>query len=177
MRRRTRVELLLRRAAAAEHSRVHSASSPSRHGQETDTECTVRLTAKAGVSVWSGRAMVRSTLSITHVRNAPPAYPAVERFELIDYKVRILDQGHGTDATVRVLIETTDGLSAWTTVGVGQNIIEARGRPSATPTSMASSMPTTPWCRSPATCRRSLWASEVSRLRRGSAGAPRGQHR
>jgi 2-isopropylmalate synthase len=24
-----------------------------------------------------------------------------------------------------VLIETTDGLSAWTTVGVGQNIIEA----------------------------------------------------
>jgi 2-isopropylmalate synthase len=39
--------------------------------------------------------------------------------------VRILDQGHGTDATVRVLIETTDGLSAWTTVGVGQNIVEA----------------------------------------------------
>ena len=39
--------------------------------------------------------------------------------------MRILDQGHGTDATVRVLIETTDGLSAWTTVGVGQNIVEA----------------------------------------------------
>ena len=60
------------------------------------------------------------------LRNAlRPAYLAVDRFELIDYKVRILDQGHGTDATVRVLIETTDGLSAWTTVGVGQNIIEA----------------------------------------------------
>ena len=45
------------------------------------------------------------------VRNALlPAYPAVEKFELIDYRVRILDQGHGTDATVRVLIETTDGL-------------------------------------------------------------------
>ena len=54
-----------------------------------------------------------------------PAYPAVEKFELIDYRVRILDQGHGTDATVRVLIETTDGYQAWTTVGVGQNIIEA----------------------------------------------------
>jgi 2-isopropylmalate synthase len=54
-----------------------------------------------------------------------PAYPAVEKFELIDYRVRILDQGHGTDATVRVLIETTDGYRAWTTVGVGQNIIEA----------------------------------------------------
>jgi 2-isopropylmalate synthase len=49
----------------------------------------------------------------------------VERFELTDYRVRILDQGHGTDATVRVLIQTTDGRRAWTTVGVGQNIIEA----------------------------------------------------
>ena len=49
----------------------------------------------------------------------------VEHFELIDYRVRILDQGHGTDATVRVLIQTTDGQRAWTTVGVGQNIIEA----------------------------------------------------
>ena len=49
----------------------------------------------------------------------------VEEFELIDYRVRILDQGHGTDATVRVLIQTTDGQRAWTTVGVGQNIIEA----------------------------------------------------
>jgi 2-isopropylmalate synthase len=39
--------------------------------------------------------------------------------------VRILDQGHGTDATVRVLISTTDTQRAWTTVGVGQNIIEA----------------------------------------------------
>jgi 2-isopropylmalate synthase len=60
------------------------------------------------------------------VRNAlTPAYPVVEKFELIDYRVRILEQGHGTDATVRVLIQTTDGLRAWTTVGVGQNIIEA----------------------------------------------------
>ncbi len=49
----------------------------------------------------------------------------VERFELIDYRVRILDQGHGTDATVRVLIQTSNGRRAWTTVGVGQNVIEA----------------------------------------------------
>jgi 2-isopropylmalate synthase len=98
----------------------------STHGQETDTECTVRLTAKGQSQrvVGEGNGPVNA---LDHaVRNALlPAYPAVERFELIDYKVRILDQGHGTDATVRVLIETTDGLSAWTTVGVGQNIIEA----------------------------------------------------
>jgi len=53
------------------------------------------------------------------------AYPEVAKFELIDYKVRILDQGHGTDAVTRVLIETSDGESSWVTVGVGANVIEA----------------------------------------------------
>jgi 2-isopropylmalate synthase len=53
------------------------------------------------------------------------AYPQVAAFELIDYRVRILDQGHGTDAVIRVLIETTDGEDSWTTVGVGHNIVEA----------------------------------------------------
>jgi 2-isopropylmalate synthase len=53
------------------------------------------------------------------------AYPEVAKFELIDYKVRILDQGHGTDAVTRVLIETSDGLSSWVTVGVGANVIQA----------------------------------------------------
>lgn len=38
-----------------------------------------------------------------------PFPPEVEEYELTDYRVRILDQGHGTDAIVRVLIDTTDG--------------------------------------------------------------------
>jgi 2-isopropylmalate synthase len=95
-------------------------------GQETDTECTVRLTAKDESQrvVGEGNGPVNA---LDHaVRNAlTPAYPQVAKFELIDYRVRILDQGHGTDATVRVLIQTTDGRRAWTTVGVGQNIVEA----------------------------------------------------
>lgn len=52
-------------------------------------------------------------------------YPQVVRFHLIDFRVRILDQGHGTDAVTRVLIETTDGKSSWVTVGVGANMIQA----------------------------------------------------
>jgi len=52
-------------------------------------------------------------------------YPEVEEFELIDFKVRILDQSHGTDAVTRVLIETSDGNRSWSTVGVGPNLIEA----------------------------------------------------
>ena len=93
---------------------------------QTDTECTVRLTAKGQSQrvVGEGNGPVNA---LDHaVRNALlPAYPVVDRFQLADYRVRILDQGHGTDATVRVLIQTTDGRRAWTTVGVGQNIVEA----------------------------------------------------
>jgi len=104
----------------------HPAPFPGPGGQATDTECTVRLTAKGQSQrvVGEGNGPVNA---LDHaVRNAlTPAYPVVEKFELIDYRVRILDQGHGTDATVRVLIQTTDGLRAWTTVGVGQNIVEA----------------------------------------------------
>ncbi|HWV79618.1 MAG TPA: citramalate synthase [Isoptericola sp.] len=52
-------------------------------------------------------------------------YPQMEKFELIDFKVRILDAQQGTDATTRVLVETTDGQHSWSTVGVGPNVIEA----------------------------------------------------
>jgi 2-isopropylmalate synthase len=52
-------------------------------------------------------------------------YPDVAQFRLTDFRVRILDQGRGTDSITRVLIETTDGKDSWVTVGVGANIIEA----------------------------------------------------
>ncbi|WP_019137798.1 citramalate synthase [Cellulomonas massiliensis] len=52
-------------------------------------------------------------------------YPELGSFELIDFKVRILDAMHGTDAVTRVLIETSDGQTAWSTVGVGPNLLEA----------------------------------------------------
>ncbi len=53
------------------------------------------------------------------------AYPEIAHLELIDYKVRILDAAHGTDAVTRVLIETSDGTTSWTTIGVAANILEA----------------------------------------------------
>ena len=51
-------------------------------------------------------------------------YPSVSQIRLIDYKVRVLD-GSGTDSRVRVLIESTDGVREWTTVGVSSDIMEA----------------------------------------------------
>ncbi|MNO49678.1 2-isopropylmalate synthase [compost metagenome] len=52
-------------------------------------------------------------------------YPQLKDVRLIDYKVRVLDAGSATEASVRVLIESTDGLEHWTTVGVSKDIIEA----------------------------------------------------
>ena len=55
-------------------------------------------------------------------------YPALGDVRLMDYKVRILpppEDGDGTDATTRVMIESGDSDTRWTTVGVSGNIINA----------------------------------------------------
>lgn len=57
-----------------------------------------------------------------------PRFPALASFQLVDYKVRILDGSDGTGATTRVLIETHDGRRRWSTVGASANIIEASWR-------------------------------------------------
>jgi 2-isopropylmalate synthase len=54
-----------------------------------------------------------------------PIYEAINAFQLADYKVRILDGGHGTAAITRVLIDTQNGTRRWSTVGASANIIEA----------------------------------------------------
>ena len=52
-------------------------------------------------------------------------YPQLRDVYLIDYKVRVLETDHATAARVRVIIESTDGRSIWTTVGVSADIIQA----------------------------------------------------
>ena len=52
-------------------------------------------------------------------------YPSLAAVKLSDYKVRILDGAGGTAASVRVLIESTDGVNIWRTVGSSTDVIEA----------------------------------------------------
>ncbi|MDP2037326.1 MAG: citramalate synthase [Ignavibacteria bacterium] len=52
-------------------------------------------------------------------------YPEIASIKLVDYKVRVLDEKEATAAKVRVLIESSDGETTWSTVGVSTNIIEA----------------------------------------------------
>jgi len=55
-------------------------------------------------------------------------YPQLANFHLSDYKVRILDSDHGTEAITRVLIDTRNSTTRWSTVGASTNIIEASWR-------------------------------------------------
>jgi 2-isopropylmalate synthase len=52
-------------------------------------------------------------------------HPQLGKFELVDYKVRILEGAHGTGAITRVLVRTSDGEREWDTVGVDENVIAA----------------------------------------------------
>jgi len=52
-------------------------------------------------------------------------YPQIDEVKLLDYKVRVLGTAEGTEAVVRVLIESGDGEDRWGTVGVSPNVIEA----------------------------------------------------
>ena len=90
------------------------------------SEAIVKLVALGQVQyfVGEGNGPVNA-LDMALRRALTPVYPAVAGYELTDYRVRILDGASGTEASVRVLIDTTNGERTWTTVGVGTNVIEA----------------------------------------------------
>src|SRR5262249_39577086 len=52
-------------------------------------------------------------------------FPEIHEVRLHDYKVRVLGSPEGTEAVVRVLIESGDEHERWSTVGVSHNVIEA----------------------------------------------------
>ena len=52
-------------------------------------------------------------------------HPHLRDIELVNYKVRILDETKGTGAITRVLIDASDGQRIWGTIGVSENLIAA----------------------------------------------------
>jgi 2-isopropylmalate synthase len=52
-------------------------------------------------------------------------YPHLNDIELINFKVRILDERKGTGAVTRVLLDAGDGIESWGSIGVSENVIEA----------------------------------------------------
>ena len=52
-------------------------------------------------------------------------HPHLRDIELVNFKVRILDERKGTGAVTRVLIDASDGQDVWGSIGVSENLIAA----------------------------------------------------
>ncbi len=123
-------ELLLRREAGAyeplfelEGFRV---TTEKRQGGRVETEATIKVEVDGEryVEVAEGNGPVNALDKA--LRAAIGArHPHLADIELTNYKVRILDEAHGTGAVTRVLLDSTDGRHEWGTIGVSENIIEA----------------------------------------------------
>jgi len=94
--------------------------------QKSDALATVKVTVgdRDILEVAEGNGPV-SALDAALRRALVNLFPEIKQFHLTDYKVRILDGNAGTSAKTRVLVESTNGLQRWTTVGVSENIIDA----------------------------------------------------
>ncbi|UDY22713.1 citramalate synthase [Nocardioides sp. Kera G14] len=104
-------------------------SDGSGNGEAARTEATVKIVAAGERYVVTGEGNGPVNALDAALRSAiRPAFPVVDDWELVDYKVRIFEASHGTDSRTRVLITTKDhgeGGGTWTTVGVADNVIEA----------------------------------------------------
>ena len=124
------LELLMRRHDGwkqpffdVESYRVHVER---RQDEEALAEATVKVLAGGGRHVESAEGHGPVGALDNALRKAlSNEYPELEHITLEDYRVRVLDENIGSGATVRVLIDTSNGQGEWTTVGVSSNIIEA----------------------------------------------------
>jgi len=91
---------------------------------ETEATIKVKVDGKRYVRVAEGNGPVNALDSALRGAIAD-RYPHLADIELTNYKVRILDESHGTGAVTRVLLDSADGEREWGTIGVSENIIEA----------------------------------------------------
>jgi 2-isopropylmalate synthase len=95
-----------------------------------ETEATIKIWAPPGpdgrryVSTAEGNGPVnaldkalRGAIGETH--------PHLRDIDLVNFKVRILDEAKGTGAVTRVLIDASDGKRVWGAIGVSENVIAA----------------------------------------------------
>ncbi|HEY5344201.1 MAG TPA: citramalate synthase [Solirubrobacteraceae bacterium] len=52
-------------------------------------------------------------------------HPHLRDIDLVNFKVRILDETKGTGAVTRVLLDASDGAEVWGSIGVSENVIAA----------------------------------------------------
>ena len=97
-----------------------------RHGSQLLSEATVKI--RVGDAIFHTAAEGNGPVNALDraIRKALlQFYPSLARVQLVDYKVRVLNEDGGTSAVVRVSIESSDGHRTWSTMGSSTNIIEA----------------------------------------------------
>jgi 2-isopropylmalate synthase len=100
----------------------------------TDKREDGKVQTEATIKIWArGERLVRTAEGNGPVNALDRAlreaiadmYPRLREIDLVNYKVRIIDEHKGTAAVTRVLIDASDGHDTWGTIGVSENIIEA----------------------------------------------------
>jgi 2-isopropylmalate synthase len=93
-----------------------------------------KVQTEATIKIWAGGERIVRTVEGNGPVNAldralrdaiADMYPRLRDIDLVNYKVRIIDEHKGTGAVTRVLIDASDGDGTWGTIGVSENIIEA----------------------------------------------------
>jgi len=93
-------------------------------GVETEATVKIRVDGERYVRTAEGNGPVNALDRA--LRDAiTELHPHLADIELTNYKVRILDEHHGTGAVTRVLLDSSDGRDEWGSIGVSENIIEA----------------------------------------------------
>ncbi len=123
-------ELLLRKETGEyeplfrlEHWRVIVEMGPEGH---VDAEATVKVWINGDryVRIAEGNGPVNALDKALRAALAE-AFPRVDEPELVNFKVRILDESHGSDAKTRVLIDVASDHETRGFIGVSPNVIEA----------------------------------------------------
>jgi 2-isopropylmalate synthase len=127
-------ELLLRREAGAHEPLLRLDSwrvtVEKRSDGRVETEATIKIFAPPGPHERRHVCTAEGNGPVNALDRALRAaigelYPHLREIELVNFKVRILDEAKGTDAVTRVLIDASDGERVWGAIGVSENIIAA----------------------------------------------------
>ena len=93
-----------------------------------------RATTEATIKIWVGAERYVRTAEGNGPVNAldralrdaiSEIHPHLKDIDLVNFKVRILDETKGTGAVTRVLIDASDGHDVWGSIGVSENLIAA----------------------------------------------------
>ncbi len=97
---------------------------PTQNGSSASALIKVKVDGKSEITAAEGDGPVHA-LDRALRKALEVFYPELSHVYLTDFKVRVIDSQSATAAKVRVLIESTDSETSWTTVGVSADIIEA----------------------------------------------------